>query len=123
MLAISIPNLRGMNAAIMRRLNPSLLTLHHCEIMALERFRTLFEGIGMVPLCCGYVGVFPLGLQAAEPGSLERFKVYQRLAWDRVPRWKRPMQALARWRCRNDAYGFPLEKFVVDRLRVTPVMS
>jgi len=54
---------------------------------------------------------------------VERFKFYQRLAWDRVPMWKRPVQALARWRCRNDAYGFAVEKFVAERLRTVPAMS
>lgn len=41
---------------------------------------------------------------------VERFKFYARLAWGRVPAWKRPFQALARWRCERDAYGLPLEK-------------
>jgi len=54
---------------------------------------------------------------------VERFKFYQRLAWDRAPLWKRPVRALARWRCNNDAYGFPLEKFVAERLRPVPAMS
>ncbi len=55
--------------------------------------------------------------------QVERFKFYQRLAWDRAPAWKRPVQALARWRCRNDAYGFPVEKYVAERLRPVPTMS
>jgi radical SAM superfamily enzyme YgiQ (UPF0313 family) len=42
--------------------------------------------------------------------KVERFKFYQELAWNRVPRWKKPLQRIARWRCRRDAYGFPLEK-------------
>lgn len=41
---------------------------------------------------------------------VERFKFYQRLAWDRVPAWQTPFQKIARWRCRRDAYGLPLEK-------------
>ena len=41
---------------------------------------------------------------------VERFKFYTRLAWERAPVWKRPFQALARWRCARDAYGLPLEK-------------
>ena len=44
---------------------------------------------------------------------VERFKFYQRLAWDRVPRWKRPLQRIARWRCRKDAYGLPFERMLV----------
>jgi anaerobic magnesium-protoporphyrin IX monomethyl ester cyclase len=42
--------------------------------------------------------------------TVERFKFYSGLAWDRVPGWKKPLQRLARWRCRRDAYGFPVEK-------------
>jgi radical SAM superfamily enzyme YgiQ (UPF0313 family) len=41
---------------------------------------------------------------------VERFKYYQRLAWDRAPAWKKPAQWVARWRCRNDAYALPVEK-------------
>jgi anaerobic magnesium-protoporphyrin IX monomethyl ester cyclase len=41
---------------------------------------------------------------------VERFKFYQELAWDRVPAWKKPLQKVARWRCRQDAYGFPVER-------------
>ncbi|HUK20017.1 MAG TPA: radical SAM protein [Gemmatimonadales bacterium] len=51
---------------------------------------------------------------------VERFKFYQRLAWDRAPGWKRPLQALARWRCRNDVYGLPVEKLV---LRNRPALA
>lgn len=47
---------------------------------------------------------------------VEGFKFYQELAWSRVPAWKRPAQWLARWRCRNDRYGWPLEKVVGERL-------
>ena len=44
---------------------------------------------------------------------IERFKFYQGLAWDRVPIWKKPLQKIARWRCRRDAYGLPIEKLVL----------
>ena len=44
---------------------------------------------------------------------VERFKFYQGLAWDRVPAWKRPLQRIARWRCRRDAYGFPVEHMLL----------
>jgi radical SAM superfamily enzyme YgiQ (UPF0313 family) len=54
---------------------------------------------------------------------VERFKFYQRLAWDRAPAWKRPMQAVARWRCRNDVYGAPVEKVVADWIGAAPAMS
>jgi anaerobic magnesium-protoporphyrin IX monomethyl ester cyclase len=44
---------------------------------------------------------------------VERFKFYERLAWDRVPKWQKPLQTLARWRCRRDAYAFPVELLVL----------
>jgi radical SAM superfamily enzyme YgiQ (UPF0313 family) len=44
---------------------------------------------------------------------VERFKFYERLAWDRVPGWKKPLQRVARWRCRRDAYGFPVERLLL----------
>lgn len=47
---------------------------------------------------------------------VERFKFYERLAWDRLPRWQRPLQRLARWRCRRDAYGLPVEQMLFGRL-------
>jgi anaerobic magnesium-protoporphyrin IX monomethyl ester cyclase len=46
--------------------------------------------------------------------KVERFKFYQRLAWDRVPGWKKPAQWVARWRCSNDAYALPVEKTVSE---------
>jgi len=48
--------------------------------------------------------------------KVERFKFYQRLAWDAVPAWKKPAQWLARWRCRNDAYVLPIEKVVSETI-------
>jgi radical SAM superfamily enzyme YgiQ (UPF0313 family) len=48
--------------------------------------------------------------------KVERFKFYQRLAWDRVPGWKKPAQWVARWRCRKDAYALPIEKTVSEWL-------
>jgi len=46
--------------------------------------------------------------------KVERFKFYQKLAWDPVPAWKKPAQWVARWRVRRDAYGLPLEKAVSE---------
>lgn len=54
---------------------------------------------------------------------VERFKFYQRLAWDRVPAWKKPTQWLARWRCRNDVYALPVEKAVSEWLSPPPELS
>ncbi|MBI1876378.1 MAG: B12-binding domain-containing radical SAM protein [Acidobacteria bacterium] len=48
---------------------------------------------------------------------VERFKFYSRHAWNdaSVMRW--PLRAAARWRCRRDLYGLPIEKHLVEWLR------
>ncbi len=55
---------------------------------------------------------------AGEPGPwvspekfelIERFKFFHELAWKRVPRSGRVLQRLARYRCRRDNYGWPVE--------------
>jgi radical SAM superfamily enzyme YgiQ (UPF0313 family) len=48
---------------------------------------------------------------------IERFGFYQRIGWARPTRWRAPLQAIARWRCRGDRYAFPVEKTVVEWLR------
>jgi hypothetical protein len=60
-----------------------------------------------------YVGSIGPWVSSEKYRRVERFKFYQRLAWDRVPAWKKPLQAFARWRCQRDAYGFPIEKLVL----------
>ena len=54
---------------------------------------------------------------------IERFKFYQRIAWNRATLWTRPVQTLARWRLRKDAYGLPVEKLVGDWLWPQAEMS
>ena len=54
---------------------------------------------------------------------IERFKFYQRLAWNRATLWTRPVQTLARWRLERDAYGLPVEKLVGDWLWPQAEMS
>jgi radical SAM superfamily enzyme YgiQ (UPF0313 family) len=48
---------------------------------------------------------------------IDRFGFYQRIGWARQTRWRAPLQAVARWRCRGDRYGFPIEKTVIEWLR------
>jgi len=48
---------------------------------------------------------------------VEGFKFYQRIGWARPTPVRAPVQALARWRCRRDAYGLPIEKTLIERLR------
>jgi radical SAM superfamily enzyme YgiQ (UPF0313 family) len=54
---------------------------------------------------------------------IERFKFYNRFAWGPETPLRRPLQAMARWRCRRDFYRLPLEKLVVDRLKPLPRLS
>jgi radical SAM superfamily enzyme YgiQ (UPF0313 family) len=67
-----------------------------------------------------YVGSIGPWVSSEKYRRVERFKFYQGLAWDRVPAWKRPLQRIARWRCRRDAYGFPVEKVLMG---TTPGLS
>lgn len=48
---------------------------------------------------------------------IERFGFYQRIGWAKATRWRAPLQAVARWRCRGDRYAFPIEKTIVEWLR------
>jgi radical SAM superfamily enzyme YgiQ (UPF0313 family) len=54
---------------------------------------------------------------------VELFKFYNGMAWgpETSKRWL--LQRFARWRTRRDYYGFPLEKFLVERLRSTQPLS
>ena len=54
---------------------------------------------------------------------VERFKFYQQVGFDRPRAWLAPLQKLARWRCRHDAYGWPVEKLVRDWIRPQEALS
>ncbi|MDQ7029325.1 MAG: radical SAM protein [Ardenticatenia bacterium] len=54
---------------------------------------------------------------------IERFKFYNRFAWGPETWWRRPIQMLARWRCRRNFYRLPVEKLIVDRLKPLPKLS
>ena len=54
---------------------------------------------------------------------IERFKFYNRFAWGPERWWRRPLQVIARWRCRRDFYRAPVEKVVVERLKPLPKLS
>jgi radical SAM superfamily enzyme YgiQ (UPF0313 family) len=45
---------------------------------------------------------------------IDRFRFYQRIGWGKPSRWRRPIQACARWRCRRDMYHFPIEKAIAE---------
>ncbi len=55
--------------------------------------------------------------------KVERFKFYQQVGWSRPAFWRRPIQGLARWRCRHDFYGLPVEKVVSSWLWPQPALS
>lgn len=55
---------------------------------------------------------------------IQRFKFYQRHAFGVHPGLShRPLEWLARWRCRTDFYHLPFEKTLVERLRPSPQLS
>jgi anaerobic magnesium-protoporphyrin IX monomethyl ester cyclase len=54
---------------------------------------------------------------------IERFKFYNRFAWGSESWSRRPLQWVARWRCRRDFYDLPVEKVIVDRLKPLPKLS
>lgn len=54
---------------------------------------------------------------------IERFKFFQQLAWSPRSPWRRPFQALARWRCARDFYAAPLEKLVANLVSPAPKLS
>ena len=55
---------------------------------------------------------------------VERFRFYQRIGWDPPPgAWKRPLAALARWRCRSGRFGWPLEMLAAERVRPRTALS
>ena len=56
-------------------------------------------------------------VDAAKRRLVDRFGFYQRIGWARPTAWRAPLQAIARWRCRRDAYAFPIEKTIVEWMR------
>ena len=56
-------------------------------------------------------------VDADKHALIERFAFYQRIGWAEPTRWRAPLQALARWRCRRDVYGLPIEKAIVEWMR------
>lgn len=70
-----------------------------------------------------YVGSSGTWVSPETQRQIERFKFYQRIAWARETPWRRPLQALARWRCRRDIYRVPIEMALLERLRPTARLS
>ncbi len=55
--------------------------------------------------------------------TIERFKFYQQLAYDRPTLAKRGLQAVARWRCEHQVFTAPIEMAIGRRLRPAPALS
>lgn len=55
--------------------------------------------------------------------KIERFKFYNRFAGGPETALRAPLQRIARWRMRHDFYSFPIEKFLVDRIKPSPRLS
>jgi radical SAM superfamily enzyme YgiQ (UPF0313 family) len=56
-------------------------------------------------------------VDAEKRAVIERFRFYQRIGWARSSRWRRPIQAVARWRCQRDLYAFPIEMTIAEWMR------
>lgn len=54
---------------------------------------------------------------------VERFKFYQRVAYDGPEAWPKPVRRLARWRVERNAFAFPVEKAVHELLRTPASLS
>lgn len=62
-------------------------------------------------------------VDVAKYERVERFKFYSNLAWSRPSPMRWPLQALARFRCRFGAFGWPLEKTIVQSIRRQPELT
>lgn len=70
-----------------------------------------------------FVGSSGPWVSAEKYRRVERFKFYNRAAWSRLPGLLRPVQSLARWRCRRNFFRFPFEKLAADFIRPAARLS
>ena len=84
LVAISVPNLRGVNGALVKYFNPPLLDAHNLDIMARDAFAALFDGQGLTPLFCDYLGLFQIGLQSA-PATSPKRHLLRATTWLQAP--------------------------------------
>lgn len=54
---------------------------------------------------------------------VENFKFYSKLAYRRNPFFAKPIEKLARYRCKKSWYGLPLEKWLANKLVRRPELS
>ena len=70
-----------------------------------------------------YVGSSGPWVSGEKYTLIERFKFYNRIAWGRKHWLYEPLRRIARWRCENDYYKFPLEKALIERIKPLPKLS
>jgi radical SAM superfamily enzyme YgiQ (UPF0313 family) len=71
-----------------------------------------------------FIGSSGIGLHPMERKRIERFRFYNHMAGlegqsllHRIPQW------IARWRCRRDFYGLPVDKALIEWLRPPDPLS
>lgn len=76
-----------------------------------------------MPLSLLAVGISGPWVTPAKYELIEKFKFYNRIAWNRRKWWYSPLQKLAQWRCKNDYYKIPLDKIIIESLKPQPELS
>jgi 2-polyprenyl-3-methyl-5-hydroxy-6-metoxy-1,4-benzoquinol methylase len=71
-LVMSIPNLQGVNYALVRLFHKEVIDIHNLKIMQKEAFARLFETTGVQRLFCDYYGTFSFCLFNVKEGSAMR---------------------------------------------------
>jgi radical SAM superfamily enzyme YgiQ (UPF0313 family) len=54
---------------------------------------------------------------------IEKFKFYNRFAGGRELLVKKPLKAISRWRLNNNNFNFPIEKYIVEKIKPEPKLS
>jgi len=72
-LIISIPNFKGINYILLRIFYREMISQHNIDIMGIAQFTKLFDNNNLIPLFCGYFGIFDFGLFGTKQNSPLRF--------------------------------------------------
>ena len=70
-----------------------------------------------------YVGSRGPWIDESKFDFFENYKFYLRLLRQRKRIWLRPMTTIARWRLKRYYFGFPIEKWIYDRSKVSKKLS
>jgi SAM-dependent methyltransferase len=71
-LVISIPNLRGLNYALVRLFHPQVIAIHNLTIMQKDAFAKLFQREDLETVFCDFYGTFSFSVFNAQPHSPRR---------------------------------------------------